>query len=354
MPSVPLPFVLALLLVIFLVRLLRREEGFANGPFLAMIAAAALQSILHGLRWSYGIESFRMLQPLLASVIPPLAWLGYHGFTTAPAPGSQARSPWLHMLGPAGVALARFAAPVLIDPALVLLYLGYGAALLSLGRSGPDALDRVKLDGALSLHRGLQITGIALILSAGVDTAIALDFLRAGGVHAAWISGLGSLGFIALLGFMAAMAGQSTPIVDEVEAKPALPQPEIDPGDAELVTRLDEMMRAKLPHHDPELTLARLARKMALPARRISTAINRVRGLNVSQYVNEHRIADACRRLSDTDLPITQILFEVGFQTKSNFNREFRRVTGKNPSDWRAERAQMQSTALAGTSPKSR
>ncbi len=35
---------------------------------------------------------------------------------------------------------------------------------------------------------------------------------------------------------------------------------------------------------------------------------------------------------------IMQIMFEVGFLTKSNFNREFLRVTGKSPSAWRAER----------------
>ena len=33
-----------------------------------------------------------------------------------------------------------------------------------------------------------------------------------------------------------------------------------------------------------------------------------------------------------------QIMFEVGFLTKSNFNREFLRVTGKSPSACRAER----------------
>ena len=348
MPSVPLPFVIALLLFIFLVRLRRREEGLANVPFLAMIAASTLQSILHGLRWSYGVESFRMLQPLLAAVIPPLAWLGFNNFKTAVAPSSRMRGPWLHALGPMAIALIWFVKPALTDVALPLLYLGYGAALLAFGRSGPDALDRVKLDGTISLYRGLQITAIALMISAGIDAAIAFDFVRARGAHAAWISGLGSLGFIAFLGFMAAMAGGSTPVVDDDETNPEMGSPEIAPDDAELMAQIDEMMRTKMPHHDPELTLGRLARKMGLPARRISAAVNHVRALNVSQYVNEHRIADACRRLTETDAPITHITFEVGFQTKSNFNREFRRVTGMSPRAWRAERKQcaMPSAAL--------
>jgi len=96
-------------------------------------------------------------------------------------------------------------------------------------------------------------------------------------------------------------------------------------------------MRSKALYRDPELSLDRLARKMMVPTRRISLAVNRVKGINVSQYVNEFRIGDACRRLGETDESIMQIMFEVGFLTKSNFNREFLRVTGKSPSAWRTE-----------------
>jgi AraC-like DNA-binding protein len=33
---------------------------------------------------------------------------------------------------------------------------------------------------------------------------------------------------------------------------------------------------------------------------------------------------------------VTEIMLEAGFQTKSNFNREFKRVTGLTPSDYRS------------------
>ena len=33
---------------------------------------------------------------------------------------------------------------------------------------------------------------------------------------------------------------------------------------------------------------------------------------------------------------LTEAMFASGFNTKSNFNREFRRITGKAPSDWRS------------------
>jgi AraC-like DNA-binding protein len=100
---------------------------------------------------------------------------------------------------------------------------------------------------------------------------------------------------------------------------------------------LEAALQGRNLYRNPELSLDRLARKLVIPARRISGAVNRVRGMNVSQYVNEHRVRDACRRLAETDDPVTQIMFEAGFQTKSNFNREFLRVTGKSPSAWRAE-----------------
>jgi AraC-like DNA-binding protein len=46
-------------------------------------------------------------------------------------------------------------------------------------------------------------------------------------------------------------------------------------------------------------------------------------------------VREACRSLADTDEPITRIMFDAGFQTKSNFNREFLRVTGMSPKAWR-------------------
>jgi AraC-like DNA-binding protein len=319
-----------------LIRLTGREEEAVNHPFLALVAAALLQQILIGLRYGYGFEGLRAFQPLLASLIPPLAWLGFSHFATARAARSMNRV-WPHMLAPLAIVALKLVAPLWIDPALVLTYLGYGAALLVLARSGPDGLDRASLEGAIPLYRALQVSGVALILSALIDTAIALDFLEAKGAHAGLISGITSLCFITFLGAVAAIAGRRGPSIEAADTEPVTSSTEADPDDVEIIARLDEMMRAKLPHHDPELTLARLARKMMLPARRISSVVNRVRGINVSQYVNEHRIADACRLLRETDLPVTQILFESGFLTKSNFNREFRRVTGTSPSAWRAE-----------------
>jgi AraC-like DNA-binding protein len=48
-------------------------------------------------------------------------------------------------------------------------------------------------------------------------------------------------------------------------------------------------------------------------------------------YLNEFRIGYACRLLKETDIPITQIAFESGFENIANFYRQFKKVTGYSP-----------------------
>jgi AraC-like DNA-binding protein len=72
---------------------------------------------------------------------------------------------------------------------------------------------------------------------------------------------------------------------------------------------------------------------MGVSAKALSGAINRVKGENVSRVVNGWRIAEACR-LMQGGASVTEAMLGAGFNTKSNFNREFLRVMGQPPSDW--------------------
>jgi len=53
-------------------------------------------------------------------------------------------------------------------------------------------------------------------------------------------------------------------------------------------------------------------------------------------YVNRVRIRKACELLSTTDLSVTIIAYDLGFEDTSYFNKVFKRVTGSTPSSWRA------------------
>ncbi len=54
-------------------------------------------------------------------------------------------------------------------------------------------------------------------------------------------------------------------------------------------------------------------------------------------FVNEFRIAHACQLLANSDLPISEICFESGFNNFSHFNKQFKIVTGNSPSKYRKE-----------------
>jgi len=57
-------------------------------------------------------------------------------------------------------------------------------------------------------------------------------------------------------------------------------------------------------------------------------------GQTFINFLTELRITAAKNLLSDNTFSISQICFEVGFNNLSNFNRQFKRHTGKSPSDY--------------------
>jgi AraC-like DNA-binding protein len=335
---VPLPFVVAVLLLALLGAIARGDDGGpANRPFLALILACAVQSALIGLRWGYGIDAIRYALPVVAATLPPLVYASFGGLAQTGSDRGPARM-WLHAL-PAGLLAALVVLwQQAVDLVIIAVYLAYAAALLRLARRGPDTLERARLEGAVPAYRALQLAAAALVGSAIVDVLVALDFEWTRGEHAATVIGIANLLGLFLLGLAATVAGRTQPPAEAPEPPGASDADSRADADevGDVVVRIDDLIRKQELFRDANLNLNRLARKAGLPARRISIAINRARAKNVSQYINDYRIAEACRLLTTTDQPVTKIMFDAGFQTKSNFNREFRRVTGMSPVAWRA------------------
>ncbi len=53
-----------------------------------------------------------------------------------------------------------------------------------------------------------------------------------------------------------------------------------------------------------------------------------------SDFVSEVRVGHACKLLIDGSLSVTQVSYESGYRTLSNFNRQFKEVTGQTPSSY--------------------
>ncbi|MEM6303531.1 MAG: AraC family transcriptional regulator [Pseudomonadota bacterium] len=322
---VPLPFVIALLAAIFAVyEALTRGLERRSGWFLAFLGLICAQQILVGLRFGYGVDSLRLVQALSATFLPPLAYLAFRRPALGPAQ-------LVHLLPLLAGALALVCFIDALDPVLALTNLIYAVLLIRLGLGGSDAL------GWVETHRGRAVLTLLWLVAAVqmitfvADVVIAVDFVMTDGRNTLRI-----LSWMTVLGLLAGLLGYTAVTW---MAKRARATPESQAADNEATFRqLSALVDAEKLHLDPDINLNRIARRMMRPAREVSRAVNAVAGCNVSLYINRLRVRQACRLLEGSDMSVTQVIYAAGFDTKSNFNREFTRNTGQTPSAWRAAR----------------
>ena len=84
-----------------------------------------------------------------------------------------------------------------------------------------------------------------------------------------------------------------------------------------------------------DLCEADLARLAGQSISAFSRSFRKHTGVTFVHYVNALRIELACQHLTQDDLTVTEICFEVGFNNVSNFNRQFLAVKGMPPSKFR-------------------
>lgn len=63
--------------------------------------------------------------------------------------------------------------------------------------------------------------------------------------------------------------------------------------------------------------------------------LKRWTGKTFTQFVNEFRVAHACQLLADEHRSIAEVSFESGFNNLSHFNKQFRKISGTTPRDFR-------------------
>lgn len=88
---------------------------------------------------------------------------------------------------------------------------------------------------------------------------------------------------------------------------------------------------------NPELTLQTLADGMQISSKVLSQVINQRSGKNFFDLINSYRCEEAkiLMRTSDTKVTILEILYESGFNSKSSFNKEFKKLNGTTPTEYR-------------------
>jgi AraC-like DNA-binding protein len=90
-------------------------------------------------------------------------------------------------------------------------------------------------------------------------------------------------------------------------------------------------------HSADDVTLSEVARAVNMSAHYLSEKFRQSTGLTFTEYVARVRIEKARNLLQNPNLSVSEIAYDVGFQSLSQFNRAFRRFVGKAPTQYRRE-----------------
>jgi AraC-like DNA-binding protein len=108
---------------------------------------------------------------------------------------------------------------------------------------------------------------------------------------------------------------------------------------AEIIAKLKSTMEIQKLYLDPALNLSSLSSLTNIPAKQISTVLNQHLQKSFNEFVNEYRVSEVVRRLSNQEAEkwtIAGIAYESGFNSQPTFQRSFKSLTGKTPSQYLA------------------
>lgn len=90
-------------------------------------------------------------------------------------------------------------------------------------------------------------------------------------------------------------------------------------------------------NHAHDLRLSEVSRISGMSESTFSRFFTRSTGTNFNRYLTRLRISHACELLGASDLPVTDICHEVGFNNVANFNRHFRELKSMTPREYRKQ-----------------
>lgn len=122
-------------------------------------------------------------------------------------------------------------------------------------------------------------------------------------------------------------------VFDRKGQQPASAAPK--PIDAQVIQHIEQTLLEGKLYREMNFSREQFAKKLDLPEHLLSRAINQVMGKNFNEFINSYRIEEAKQRLVSESTSVTAIAFEVGFSSIASFNRVFKSMVGKSPTEYR-------------------
>ena len=85
------------------------------------------------------------------------------------------------------------------------------------------------------------------------------------------------------------------------------------------------------------ISLATLAESLGYEYCYFSKIFNRLFSMRFNDYLNIYRFNEACAMLTESNMSITEISYESGFQSVRSFNNTFKQLSGVSPRTWRSQ-----------------
>jgi AraC-like DNA-binding protein len=89
--------------------------------------------------------------------------------------------------------------------------------------------------------------------------------------------------------------------------------------------------------HNNQLTLEYISHETGVSQRKITIEIQNRFDCNLKTYINRLRLSESKRLLIETDSPIGEITYQVGFNNQTHFNRVFKAEMQISPSEYRSK-----------------
>jgi AraC-like DNA-binding protein len=99
-----------------------------------------------------------------------------------------------------------------------------------------------------------------------------------------------------------------------------------------IIARAKQFIEA---HHADDLCLGQVAQAVHTSVFYFCKLFKKATGINFTEYVSRVRIEKAKNLLLNPNLRVSEIAYEVGFQSLTHFNRVFKNVVGESPTDYR-------------------
>jgi AraC-like DNA-binding protein len=121
--------------------------------------------------------------------------------------------------------------------------------------------------------------------------------------------------------------------------KPSLNTVDYEIKFSELWQKMDQSVRQKQLYRDCDLNLDQLALKTEINKYQISEMLNGYKHKPFYRYINEYRIEYFKNMVEkaiqeNRNINFLSFAYEAGFKSKSSFNRYFKDIIGKTPSEY--------------------